>query len=111
MRAGGSANQPRMKLTTLKSGLQRMPQRLAQPLTVDRLRGSAAVKRRASFLERNPLCVECAKAGRTTVATVPDHIAPLWKGGPDTEANLQALCHEHHAVKTKQEAAERASGG
>lgn len=69
------------------------------------------MKRRASFLERNPLCRECEKEGRVTAATVPDHIVPLWKGGPDTEENLQPLCQPHHDVKTAEEAAERARGG
>ena len=102
-----------MKLTTLKPRLsQLVTTRLpAQPAEVQRLRGRAAVKRRASFLERNPLCVECTKQGRVCAATVPDHIVPLWKGGPDAEHNLQALCQPCHDVKTAAEAADRARGG
>ena len=67
---------------------------------IDRLRGRRAVKRRADFLARNPLCCMCAKLGRVTAATVPDHIVALVNGGSDTLDNLQALCAEHHREKT-----------
>ena len=36
-----------------------------------------------------------------------DHIVPLWKGGQDTEANLQALCPACHRIKTDLERMER----
>lgn len=75
-----------MKLKTLKP--------------IDRLRGRAAVKRRARWLQDHPLCVECDKAGRITAATVPDHVVALVNGGEDTEANLQSLCDECHRIKT-----------
>lgn len=102
-----------MKLTTLKPRLAQLVTTRLQPAPIEtpRLRGRAAVKRRADFLRDHPLCVECEKAGRVTAATVPDHVVPLWKGGPDTEANLQALCQPCHDRKTAAEAAERARGG
>jgi 5-methylcytosine-specific restriction protein A len=101
-----------VKLTTLKPRLATLvTQRIPSQAGTERLRGSAAVKRRARWLELHPLCVECQKDGRVTAATVPDHVVPLWKGGPDTEANLQSLCKEHHDEKSAQEAAERAAGG
>ncbi len=37
-----------------------------------------------------------------------DHITPLWIGGKNTEANLQAVIGEAHKGKTKAEAAVRA---
>lgn len=38
-----------------------------------------------------------------------DHIVPLWAGGAESDdANLQCLCPPCHALKTDQEAAERA---
>jgi 5-methylcytosine-specific restriction endonuclease McrA len=36
-----------------------------------------------------------------------DHIVPLWKGGEDTEDNLQALCPACHREKTDMERVER----
>ena len=36
-----------------------------------------------------------------------DHIVPLWKGGEDTEENLQALCPACHRMKTDMERLER----
>jgi len=65
-----------------------------------RLRGRAAVARRARWLNLHPLCIECDKAGRASAATVPDHIVALANGGLDTESNLQSLCAECHRIKT-----------
>jgi len=78
--------------------------------THDQIRGSAASRgydarwRRARlwFLQQNPLCVECLKAGRTEAATVVDHIEPH-KGDVEKFWNVkkwQALCARHHNVKT-----------
>ncbi len=55
-------------------------------------------KARATYLQRNPLCVMCQKEGRVTPATVIDHRIPhkgdqqlFWDTG-----NWQALCKPHH---------------
>jgi len=103
-----------MKLTAIKSRLPMVGSslsRLASFAPVDRLRGRAAVDRRAKFLRDHPLCCVCDAAGRTRAAVVPDHIIPLWAGGPDDEGNLQALCNLCHLEKTAKEAAQRARGG
>lgn len=102
-----------MKLKTLRPRLATLvTQRIPSQAGTERLRGSAAVKRRARWLELHPLCVECTKEGRVTAATVVDHVTPLWKGGADDyEKNGQSLCDPHHDAKTAQEAAERAAGG
>jgi 5-methylcytosine-specific restriction enzyme A len=102
-----------VKLQTLKPRLPTVGTRLTQAdrVEVDRLRGRAAVERRTSFLYRNPLCVMCEREGRTTAATVPDHIVPLWANGADEEQNLQPLCKEHHDAKSACEARMRAAGG
>jgi 5-methylcytosine-specific restriction protein A len=108
---GGRAT---VKLTALKPRLATIPGRLqmAATLSTQRLRGRAAVNRRADYLRLHPLCVECEKHGRVSAATVPDHIQPLWAGGPDDlEANGQALCTEHHDAKTACEARMRAAAG
>jgi 5-methylcytosine-specific restriction protein A len=77
----------------------------------DKQRGSSAERGydarwrayRITFLQANPLCVECLKKSRTTAATVVDHIEPhrgdtvlFW----DTE-NHQAMCAGCHGAKTR----------
>ncbi|WP_407655000.1 HNH endonuclease [Desulfuromonas thiophila] len=79
----------------------------------DRRRGSAAArgyghrwrKLRAAFLAEHPLCAECQRRGRVTVATDVDHIEPHKgdKGKFWALGNLQALCHRCHSVKTARE--------
>jgi 5-methylcytosine-specific restriction protein A len=67
---------------------------------------------RAHFLARNPMCAECAREGRATVATVVDHIIPhhgdsklFWD-----RANWQPLCKMHHDRKTAKEGGLAAHG-
>lgn len=57
---------------------------------------------RLEFLRKNPLCVECKKAGRIEAATDVDHIVPhrgdkrlFWD-----QTNWQSLCHPCHSEKT-----------
>ncbi len=103
-----------LKLTTLKPRLATLnTKRLAaQPMETQRMRGRAAVDRRAKWLTLHPLCVECDKAGKVKAGQVVDHVIPLWKGGRDDyETNGQTLCNEHHDAKSLIEAGERARGG
>jgi 5-methylcytosine-specific restriction endonuclease McrA len=67
--------------------------------------GSRWRRFRASFLASHPLCVMCLASGRTTQASVVDHIVPhrgdmalFWQPG-----NHQALCKEHHDSAKKAE--------
>ena len=57
---------------------------------------------RASYLQANPLCAECARYGCTEAATVVDHITP--HKGNDVlfwdDRNWQALCARCHNRKT-----------
>ena len=62
-------------------------------------------KARRSFLIRNPLCAECLRHSKTTLATCVDHIVPhrgdmvkFW----DAE-NWQGLCVVHHNQKSAKE--------
>lgn len=79
----------------------------------DERRGTAAErgydgkwrKAREAFLAANPLCRLCAAEGRTTGATVVDHIVPhkgdmaaFWKRN-----NWQSLCASCHSAKTARE--------
>lgn len=101
-----------VKLATLKSRLATLNTQRLPTLHTERMRGRAAVDRRARWLQAHSLCAECDKQGRVTAGQVVDHIVPLWKGGADDyEANGQTLCIEHHDVKSAQEAKERAALG
>ncbi|WP_367363511.1 HNH endonuclease [Mesotoga sp.] len=55
------------------------------------------------MLNSEPLCRECKKHGRLTLATEVDHIIPLSKGGDNSPGNLQPLCHACHSRKTASE--------
>lgn len=102
------------RLQTLRPKVATIPGRLqlAATLSTQRLRGRAAVDRRARYLRLHPLCAECDKQGLVGAATVPDHRVPLWAGGADDlEANGQPLCTEHHDAKSACEARMRGAGG
>ena len=61
-------------------------------------------KVRALTLSAQPLCVECLKEGRTTKATISDHIIPISQGGSlYALENRQSLCKSHHDQKTARE--------
>lgn len=68
-----------------------------------RLRGRAAVAQRKRRLEAEPLCRLCKRKGITRLATVPDHIIPLAKGGTDHDSNIRCLCADCHDEVTRQE--------
>lgn len=55
---------------------------------------------RADLFARSPLCAECERNGRVTLATQRDHIIPLAEGGPDDETNEQGLCDDCHEEKS-----------
>lgn len=64
-------------------------------------------KARLHFLAHHPLCAQCEREGRTTAATVVDHVIPhkgdmvlFWDSG-----NWQSLCARHHNIKTSNEGA------
>lgn len=67
--------------------------------------GSRWQKARATYLCRNPLCVECFKQSKVVPATVVDHIRPH-KGDQKLfwdRDNWAALCKRHHDSKTARE--------
>ena len=64
---------------------------------------------RAEFLAANPWCIECAKDGRRTRATVVDHIRPH-RGAIElflARSNWQPMCKKHHDAKTLAERRDR----
>lgn len=65
---------------------------------------------RRAHLSANPVCVECERQGRTTLAEHVDHIRPVT--GPDDpaffdDANVQSLCASCHSRKTLRESRRR----
>ena len=80
-----------------------------------RLYDTARWKReRAAYLRAHPLCVMCEQQGRTSLATVVDHIIPH-KGDPvlfwDSENNWQPLCKtDHDGAKASFEATGKIRG-
>jgi 5-methylcytosine-specific restriction protein A len=72
--------------------------------------GSTRVRQRKELFRKQPLCVECLKVGRVTLATIRDHIVALTDGGLDVPENTQPLCHDCHVIKTNRERAERWKG-
>lgn len=76
-----------------------------------RIRGTTLQNRRLRIWRKNPHCVMC---GRLTNYSGPDcfnldHKIPLYKGGPDTDANSQVLCQPCHQVKTNDDLGRRNS--
>lgn len=65
-----------------------------------RIRGRKGQELRRRRLAREHLCRHCLEQGRYVASTVPDHILPLYKGGTDTEDNIQCLCEDCHTIKT-----------
>jgi 5-methylcytosine-specific restriction protein A len=55
---------------------------------------------RKRFLGRDPLCAECKRHGRITLADEIDHVIPLHQGGTYDESNLEGLCKSCHQEKT-----------
>lgn len=66
-------------------------------------KGRTLQRERARLFSNNPLCVECERQGRVSVATIRDHIKPLAEGGEDVEENTQGLCQECSDAKTAAE--------
>lgn len=61
-------------------------------------------KDRSAYIKANPLCAECLKQGKTTAATVSDHITPINEGGDIWDwNNRQALCTTCHNKKSANE--------
>lgn len=101
------------KLTSLKPRVNKVDTRRCAALQRTAWDGNNANKRlykgrtlqreRERLFNSNPLCVECERQGRVTVATIRDHIIPLAEGGKDVPENIQGLCAACHNKKTIKE--------
>ena len=103
-----STSMAKSRIECLRPRLGALDTRTAPPVDI-RLRGRAAVERRAHWLRAHPLCLHCEQAGRVSVAQEVDHITALEHGGADSENNLQSLCIPCHLAKTRAER-KRAAG-
>lgn len=95
-------------MQTLKPRVALLQSNIKSAVRSVRITGNSLLKIRREHFARNPLCCMCTAEGRTGLATELDHITPLWKGGAEAPSNRQGLCHDHHQVKTAEEAKERA---
>jgi 5-methylcytosine-specific restriction protein A len=75
-----------------------------------RTRGRKWLAIRARQLRLHPLCGHCMEKGFVSEAVEVDHIVPLFKGGTDAWANLQSLCAQCHADKTREDLGQRVIG-
>jgi hypothetical protein len=79
------------------------------------MRPSTSERLHERVLDEEHQCRVCGRpgyfddSGRHSLEV--DHIEPLWAGGADDRANLQALCVACHKAKTKGEAGPRWSVG
>ena len=75
------------------------------PVTMQWASSKRYKSKRAYFLRRHPLCVECEREGRIRPGTQLDHIV-AHKGDYSLfwdESNWQMLCHRCHSRKTAKE--------
>jgi 5-methylcytosine-specific restriction protein A len=105
------SNRPR--LTTLKSTLATVPNRLKSTAQLEpkadkfgQGRGGRPWRRlRERILQRDSyVCQACAREGRTQIAHEVDHVVNIAAGGTDDPSNLEAICTDCHRKKTQQEA-------
>lgn len=81
------------------------PLRKRRDVEVDERRGTAARRGyggrwqrvREMYLASHPLCAECGRHGRTTLAVDVHHKIAKRNGGTDEEGNLEPLCHSCHS--------------
>lgn len=66
----------------------------------ERMRGSRLQRARKVLFTLDPLCAECKRQGRITLAVERDHIVSLGEGGLDEPENTQGLCIPCHAAKS-----------
>lgn len=68
-----------------------------------RITGRPLQRLRAALFARDPLCAECRRQNKVTLATQRDHKTPLAEGGTEDPDNEQGLCDDCHEAKSLQE--------
>lgn len=58
---------------------------------------------RAALFAADPLCAECKRQSRVTLAAERDHIVTLAEGGTEDVSNTQGLCIPCHEIKSEAE--------
>ena len=89
------------------------PQWEKKPTETKRIGGRRRQALRAALFAADPLCAECQRQGRVTLAAERDHIVPLAEGGTEDASNTQGLCvpcHEKKSEAERQRAQRRARG-
>lgn len=81
-----------------------------KPTETKRVTGRKLQAMRERLFTEKPLCAECQRQGRVTLAAQRDHIKPLAEGGSDDDSNVQGLCIACHAEKSRQESARGRNG-
>lgn len=74
-----------------------------RPTVTKRVTGRKLQAMRERLFKLDPLCAECRRQGRVTLATQRDHIKPLAEGGADDDDNVQGLCIGCHDAKSLSE--------
>lgn len=93
---------PKTYKPATSTGKRYTPPALIRPTAAQRGYGSRWQKASKGYLDSHPLCAECERHGRTTAATVVDHVIPH-KGDQSLfwdSDNWQPLCGTCHNRKT-----------
>jgi 5-methylcytosine-specific restriction protein A len=79
-----------------------------------RIRGRTLQRIRRAWFTEHPLCAECERNGRVSLAVELDHIIALTNGGKDFDQddgkNRQGLCKECHEKKTAADLGHKPTG-
>lgn len=103
-------------MKSLKPRVAPLDLRRVQPLTVRDQRNLSSYRwqqlRLRILRAANGVCqcAKCKATGQLRPAHEVDHIVPVWDGGGEGDANLQAINRECHKAKTADEARRRGGG-
>ena len=79
----------------------------------ERIRGNSLKPIRERIFRRDRglcQCARCKATGDAQLASIVDHVVPLWAGGKEDDSNRSSISRECHDAKSRHEAACRARG-